>query len=203
MSVSLYSCNPLTVRSEDARQARASRTQDKFEWLAAQLWVYWHYRQWFSANAGQNQFIMADTEFEMLFGIDKFFTRPNDHFARIVWDTIVQDFRNAHTDAFWKKLKRMLDDPSASPAYVTEFIRTAREGGRRKPDMLGVEIGINPGVRFDLVEVGTEKTGDSTYSELNDKLRILRERVAPIVTLRLDAMSQSWDRRIDIRPSPF
>lgn len=203
MAVSLYACNPLTVRPDEARHARASRVQDKFEWLAAQLWVYWQYRAWFTSAAGPNQFIMADTEYEMLFGVEKFFTRPNNQFARVVWDTLVEDFRNAHSDAFWKRLKQMLDDPAASPAFVAEFIRTAREGGKRKPDMLGVEIGLSPGVRFDLLEVGTEKTADSTAAELADKLRILRERVAPIVTLRLDAQGQSWDRRIEVRASPF
>jgi hypothetical protein len=203
VAVSLYSCNPLTVRPEEARQARASRVQDKFEWLAAQLWVYWQYRRWFTSTAAPNQFILADTEYEMLFGVEKFFTRPNNQFAQVVWDTVIEDFRNAHADAMWKKLKKLLDDPSASPAYVAEFIRTAREGGKRKPDMLGVEMGLAPGVRFDLLEVGTEKTADSTAAELADKLRILRERVVPVLSLRLDGRGQSWDRRIEVRASPF
>jgi hypothetical protein len=76
--------------------------------------------------------------------------------------------------------------------------------------MLGISAGRT--LLFDSVEVGTDKTAQSTFVELNEKMKILTTAVIPVLKLRLQALQAQYARGFTsvnvpsdfvVRASPF
>jgi len=174
-----------------------------FEYVAAELWVRELYRKYFRVNGGEPQIITWQYE--------RFYTQYEtaDDVLDITMSLLESDFRNVFTDAVRRKWDSLIKK-NAPEATLLELLRQAAPGGSRKPDMLGIHAGAT--LLFDSVEVGTDKTAESTFKELTDKMAIIDQEVVPQIKLRLPALQRRYASRgmttsipsdFVVRASPF
>lgn len=155
------------------------------EYTAAEYWVREAYRRYFQSNGAVPQLTTWQLE--------RFFTAYNtgDPVLELTMELLETDFHNLFTDAIIRRFNAMLKN-GASNATLFDMLREVGQGGPRKPDMMG--ISANQVLLFDCLEVGTDKTADSTYKELGDKMKIVETAVIPQIKLRLPALAARYAR---------
>jgi hypothetical protein len=166
------------------------------EYTAAEWWVRESYRRYFQAEGAIPQII--DWQLE------RFFTSydTGDPVLEVTMELLESDFRNVFTQSVLQKYARLARSGGGA-AEMNALLAEAAQAGPRKPDMLG--ISATRTLLFDAVEVGTVKTAQSTYKELNEKMRNITDAVIPQLKLRLPALQERRARGLKsfMVPSEF
>jgi hypothetical protein len=169
---------------------------NSLEFVAAEYWVRDSYRTYFKESERTPQ--------TTTWQLERFFTgnESSDPVIDLVMEVLESDFKNTYSNAVVTRFKS-LQKNGASEAALRALLREGSGGGDRKPDMLGIAGGRE--ILLDCVEVGTVKTAQSTYNELNEKLQILKTAVIPQVKLRLPALRERFARSLQspVLPNEF
>ncbi|MER9117120.1 hypothetical protein NKH93_10890 [Mesorhizobium sp. M0954] len=150
------------------------------EYTAAEWWVRECYASYFRGTLPVPQLITWQLQ-RFFFNYD-----PLDPVLELVMTVLERDFRNVLNPRLVKQFMRLVK----AQAPHTELLALLKEitpGGARKPDMLGISASRN--LVFDGVEVGTVKTAQSTWDELNEKLTIIKDVIVPQLKIEMPQLA--------------
>lgn len=150
------------------------------EYTAAEYWVLYCYRKAFLESRPLPRIVTSQLE--------RLYTTYNssDDVMDLVLTVLQLNFRNVLLPRLVSLFKRLLN-AGAADSELRALLRQMDAGGNLKPDMLG--ICAAGAIEFDAVEVGTVKTAQSTFSELQSKLGILQSIIVPQLRLELPILS--------------
>ena len=150
------------------------------EYTAAEWWVRECYANYFRGMLPAPQLITWQ--------LQRFFFsyEPLDPVLDLVMTLLERDFRNALSPRLVKRFGQLLR-ANALEAELLALLKEITPGGALKPDMLGISAGRT--LAFDGVEVGTVKTAQSTWDELNLKLGIIKDVIIPQLKIELPQLA--------------
>jgi hypothetical protein len=180
LSLPLPACNGLPVRDEPPTS---------LEYTAAELWIRERYGNYFTHSRPSPVLITWQLE-RLLFSYDNL----HDDVLELVMTALERDFRNPLLPRLVANFRR-LEQSGASADALRALLQEITPGGNLKPDMLGLCAG-GAAIEMDAVEVGTVKTAQSTYDELQHKLGVLRDVIVPQLKIQLPQLSSQTQQSV-------
>lgn len=172
----LYQCGDYMVRP-----SRPSA----FEYTAAELWVRFWYEDYFRSKFRIPQVVT----WQLARFLEILLEEARDPVVELTMKTLERDFRNPLLPSQILEFRKLLAGPS-SDEDLRKFVKRISPGGSLKPDMLG--ISAHRVLEFDAVEVGTVKTADETYKELQHKLGVIQSTIVPQLKLTMPALAMKY-----------